>query len=159
MAFGAKVRIAGVTHDTGPVSILFRKRGEANFQVRRQLSPDADGHFATTYTALNDYRYYAAGDNCDSSRALTQVSPVLSGPAVVRRGSTVTLTVRAPAGSDVRVFFHRAGHPGYAPRRFGVTDVNGLYTTSFTASDDYRYFASVGPEPRRLSNLGLTQVR
>jgi hypothetical protein len=152
------VPVTGNTSDTGTVTILFRKRGQSAFQARRSLTPAPDGAFSTSFTADDDYRLYASTSRCDSHPLLVQATPTIAGPATARRGSTVTLTVRALPGTTVRVFFHRAGGSGYAQRRSGTASASGIYTASYTADADYRYYALTGPDGRT-SSTGLTQAR
>lgn len=155
---GTLVPVTGSTSETGTVTIAFRKRGQSAFQIRRTLTPKPDGTFSTSFLAIDDYRLYASTSRCDSPPLLVQAQPVMSGPATVRRGSPVTLLVRAPQGVPVKVYFHRAGTSGYTARRTGSTDSSGRYATTYLADADYRYYAITGPGTRS-SNNGLTQVQ
>lgn len=155
---GGFVRVAGTAPGVETVNVLFRKRGQTVFQVRRTLTPAADGAFSTTFRADDDYRLYAASARCDSPPALVLATPTISGPATAARNSTVTLSVRGAAGQPVKVYFRRAGTTAFVLGRIGTVAANGTYTTTYRATADYRYYAATGPEARR-SNWGLTQLR
>ena len=155
---GAAARLEGTAPDTATVNILFRKRGQTAFQVRRAITPRADRTFSVAYIADDDYRLYASGSRCDSPSVLVQATPVITGPASVAKGSTVALLVRAPAGLPVKVYLHRAGTVGYQLARAGTVDSSGRYTATYRATADYRYYSVVGND-RRQSNIGLTQVQ
>lgn len=156
---GTAVAVHGASSDTATVSIAFRKRGQSNFSVRRELQPSGDTNsFATVFAADDDYRLYASNGRCDSQPLLVQVQPVIRGPATVRRQSTVQLLVRAPAGVAVKVYFRRSDWTGFAARRTGTADASGRYVTTYVADADYRYYAVTGPDGRT-SNSGLTQLQ
>ncbi|MCU1589982.1 MAG: hypothetical protein JWP11_1238 [Frankiales bacterium] len=155
---GSTVAVTGMTSDTSTVSILFRKRGQTAFQVRRSLTPAADGTFSTSFTADDDYRLYAATSRCDSPPVLVPATPTVAGPATAARNRTVKVLVRAAAGVPISLYFHRIGTTGYALARRGTTVANGTYTATYKATADYRYYAVTGPDSRR-SNVALTRVR
>ncbi|MCU1691610.1 MAG: hypothetical protein JWM64_701 [Frankiales bacterium] len=150
-AAGSVVTPSGAAPDTGTVTVLFRRRGEASFTARRTLVPGPDGRISTTFSATDDHRWYASTARCDSAPGLTQAVPVVTGPAVVRRGQTVTLRVLAPVGVRTLLFFRGPGEP-FSPRR----TFTGPGTTTYVATVDQRYY------PRTPSTQGtprLTQVR
>ncbi|MCA1712088.1 MAG: hypothetical protein LC789_10825 [Actinobacteria bacterium] len=155
---GSAARLEGTAPDTSTVNILFRKRGQTSFQVRRSITARADRTFSVAYVADDDYRLYASGARCDSPPVLVQAAPLISGPAAAAKGTRVMLLVRAPAGLPVKVYLHRAGTVGYQLARTGTVDSSGRYTTAYRATADYRYYAVVGND-RRQSSTGLTQVR
>jgi hypothetical protein len=155
---GSGAEVTGTATDTGTVNILFRKRGQAAFQVRRVVTPAADRTFRTGFVADDDYRLYAASSLCDSPPVLVQAKPTIGGPNSVRKGSAVTLLVRAPAGFPVKIYFRRAGATSFQLGRMGTVPGNGRYVTTYAATADYRYYAVTGND-RRQSNIGLTQAR
>jgi hypothetical protein len=157
VAIGQSVQLVGRTSGPGPVSVLFRRRGEAAFQVRRSVQPDADGRFRAGYVARDDYRVYASTERCDSAPLLVAVRPVVEGPPTARRDSLVTLTVRTLPGQPVRLAFRRAGERAFVVRRSGTSSASGTWTTTYRADADHRYYAVTGPGTRT-SSSGLTQV-
>jgi hypothetical protein len=155
---GSSVPLTGTASDTSTVTILFRKRGQAQFQARRALTPAPNGAFTTPYRGDDDYRIYAATSRCDSPPVLVQTAPTVTGPAVVVRGSAATVRVRAAVGVAVVLYFHRAGTAGYALARRGTTGPDGAYATTYRADADYRYYAVTGPDSRR-TTAALTQTK
>ena len=103
---------------------------------------------ATTSDAAGQTTVYYVNDNTNTLHSLTaSTDPVtISGPATLNPtyGTDVSINGRAPAGSTVGIFFHRANVPGYVQRRTLVADSNGVFATSFAPNDDYRYYAQVG---------------
>lgn len=157
VAAGATVPLTGRVRPDAAVQVWFRRRGGTDFSVRRVLTADATGSFATSYVGSDDHRWYATSGACTTAAGLTQVLPTLAGPATVSRGASVSLLVTGPAGAVVHVWFHGPG-ADYALRRTGRLDAAGHYRTSYVASSDQRYYAVTGPDRRR-SAAGLTQVR
>ncbi|MCW2777932.1 MAG: hypothetical protein JWN17_1657 [Frankiales bacterium] len=146
---GRTISLGGSSPDTGTVRILFRKRGQDRFTVRRTIATP-DHAFRTSFVVDDDYRWAAQTDRCDSAQGTTQAVPVVTGPARVHRGDTVRLTVKAPVGARTLLFFRGPGEP-YAPRRV----FTGPGTTTYVATTDQRYY------PRTSSTQGtgrLTQV-
>ncbi len=136
------------------VRVAFRPYGGSAFTTRRTLTADAYGFVQTSYRAVVDQRWYATGDGCTSAAGLTRVTPTVSGPATVRRGASVPVVVRGPAGAAVQMWFRSAGG-AYALRRSGRLDAAGTYRTSYVADADQRYYAVTGPD-RRVSPPALT---
>ncbi|MCA1712698.1 MAG: hypothetical protein LC789_14120 [Actinobacteria bacterium] len=170
--FGRSIAVTGTTAPGAAVGLWFRRGYTDPFTQRRSLVAGADGTFATSYVADADYAVYATAGRCTTPVVRTTVRPTISGPSVVRRGSTVTLTVRAPGPyGSVQIAFRRAGATAFSTRRSGQTDSRGMWTATFVADADYRYYATytryfgggdgyayTQAEQRR-SSLGLTQVR
>jgi hypothetical protein len=79
---------------------------------------------------------------------------VTTGPAVVPRDSTVTLTVTGRRSSG------RRGLPltrrAFSLQRTGATDARGAYRTTYVARTDQRWYAARGPVA---GPQGLTVVR
>lgn len=157
-AAGSSVPVTGIASDTSTVAILFRRRGQTQFEPRRALNPAADGSFSTSVIANDDYRLYAETDRCDSPSVLLQAMPIVAGPRAVARNTDVTVRVRAAGYVGVSLYFHREGTAVYALARRGTTGADGTYTTKYRATADYRYYAITGPGNRR-SNSALTQAR
>jgi hypothetical protein len=155
---GDDVTLVAQRSDTSTVTINARRRGASTFAPLATAGPNADGGFSAHLQANDDYAVYAAGGRCDSPPRLIQIRPTISGPATVRRGTSVTLTVTGVPAAPVAVYFHKAGSTGYSKRRISTLASNGVYTTTFLADSDYRYYALVGND-RRMSNGGLTQAR
>ncbi len=65
----------------------------------------------------------------------------ISAPAVVRRGTRVTLSGRAQPGAHVDVYFRAAGTRVYVDRRDLVASRTGAWSTSFIANRPYAAFA------------------
>jgi hypothetical protein len=103
---------------------------------------------ATTKDAAGQTEVYYANDNTNTLHLLSATTDPVSidGPVGVTApyGSEVTISGRAPAGSSVGIFFHRANVAGYVQRRTLQADSNGVFVTSFAPNDDYRYYAQVG---------------
>lgn len=143
----ATVQVRGTSSDSSTVSVAFRKRGQTAFTVRRHgIEPAGQqGVFMVAFTVDDDYRLYASNDRCDSPPILVTAAPVIAGPASVRKGSTVTLTVRATPGMPLAVAFRRAGQTTFSIRRTGTANSNGIYTTTYRADDDHQYYAAERP--------------
>lgn len=155
---GTPVVVEGISSDTATVGIAFRKRGQAAFVVRRTVHPDPQtGAFRATYTPGDDYRVDAVGERCDSPPILVQAAPVINGPAKVRRGSIVTLTVRATPGIPLAVAFRRQATALFTVRRTGTADNHGTLTTTYRADVDYEYYAT--ERPGQQSARRITQAR
>lgn len=158
VSVGSPVLINGNSSDTSTVSISFRKRGQTAFSVRRQAEPAGQqGVFNFYFTVDDDYRLYASNERCDSQPILVTAAPVVTGPATVRKGSTVTLTVRATPGMPLAVAFRREGQTTFAVRRTGTAASNGIYTTTYKADADYQYYAA--ERPGQQSERKITQAR
>lgn len=154
---GSTVTVSGSTADPGTVRVLFRKRGQSRFSVRRTLTPDGDGRFSTRYVADDDYRLYAETDRSRSPLELVVARPVVEAPATVRPGSAVPVTVRAAAGTVVSLSFRRQGQSTFSVRRTGTTDSGGRFRTTFRADADHRSYAEERDGQR--SDAVLTQLR
>jgi hypothetical protein len=154
---GDDVLLTGQRSDTSTVTIKVRERARTAFTGLTTSRPDASGRFAASYQANDDYAAYASGDRCDSATRLLQIQPTISGPATVRRGQSVSLTVTGLPTAPVALYFHKAGTTGYVNRRLSSLGKAGIYTTSYVADADYRYYAVVGND-HRASNIGLTQT-
>lgn len=170
VSYGRSITVTGTATPGAVVAIWFRRSDTDPFTKRRALVAGADGGFSTSYVADGDYAVYATAGRCTTPVVRTTVSPTVAGPAHVRKGSTVTLTVRAPGpNGSVQIAFRRAGSTVFSTRRNGQTDSRGVWTTTYIADADYRYYATYTRyfggsgyaytqwEQRR-SNLGLTQV-
>ncbi|MCA1825119.1 MAG: hypothetical protein ABR520_03080 [Mycobacteriales bacterium] len=158
--YGRTVALSGQATPGASVEIYFRRRGAFEFTRRRLLTGSSAGAYATTYVADEDYDYYAVAGGCTSTLRRTIVTPTISGPALVPRGSIVTLTVRAPNNGRVSVFFRREGSTNFQLRRTGVVYSSNRYETTYRADADYRYYATyrLWDGALRTSNVGLTQV-
>lgn len=157
MPVGSTVPLVGTAAPGAAVGIYFRRRGATFFTQRRTLTADSGGTFATSYLALDDYRYFAAALGCTSPLGLTQADPVLVGPLTSPRDALVDLTLHALPGVPVVLYFHRDNSVGYSPRRFGRTSLDGLFTATYRADADYRYYALTGPDGRT-SAVGWTRA-
>ena len=155
---GSQVLVQVSSRETSTVSIAFRKRGSTGFSVRRRFTPPAENtSYKTSFTADDDYRLYAFTDRCDSPPVLVTAAPAITGPATVRRGSVVTLTVRAAPGMPLAVAFRRAGATAFTIRRTGIASSSGTFTTTYRADADYEYYAA--ERPGQQSARRITQAR
>lgn len=154
---GSPVPLSGRVAPGAGVQIWFRQRGATDFVVRRTLTAASDGTFTALYAAYDDYRWYATAGACTTPPGVTRVTPTVSGPATSRRGSTVMLVVRGPAGAAAQVWMRPPGG-AFSLRRSGTLDRAGTYRTSYVATSDQRYYAVTGPD-RRVTSAVLTQVR
>ncbi|MCA1823665.1 MAG: hypothetical protein LC640_05265, partial [Frankia sp.] len=159
--YGNTVAVSGTASPGTEVEVYFRGGRLYEFSRRRVLTAGASGAFATSFSATEDYAYYATAGGCTSAIRTVAVLPTISGPQVVVRGTTVRLTVHAPNYGRVSVYFHRAGSSGYQLRRTGFVESFGTFTTTYRADADYRYYATyrAADGGLRTSNIGLTQVR
>ncbi|GAC1439859.1 MAG: hypothetical protein NVSMB55_02550 [Mycobacteriales bacterium] len=102
----------------------------------------------TTKDPSGNTLIYYVNDNTNTLHELAASNaPVtVDGPAVrpVAYGSAVGITGTAPAGATVAIYFHRAGENGFFQRRTLQADSAGRFSTSYLATDDYRYYAKVG---------------
>jgi hypothetical protein len=158
---GSTVSIRGNATAGSRVEVWFRRRGETAFTLRRVLTADANGLFATAYVATDDHRYYARVGDCSSALELTVVRPTISGPAAVPRGATVALTAHGIPGFPVRIgFLREVAGAQYEYRRSGRFSDRGTYTTSYVGSATYRYLAVQGTgSGQRSSDAGRTVAR
>lgn len=156
---GNTVHLAGQADPGATVRIYFRRYDQTSFILRRTLVADSAGHVSTTYVADAPYRFYAAaGTVCQTREDHSDLKPGITGPATVRRGSTITLRVVGQPGSTIQVLFRRRGQTQFALRRTGILDATGRYSTTYRADADYRY--QVHDQTQYLDgNVGLTQVR
>lgn len=114
---GRSVPVTGAAPAGTTVRIYFKRRGSTStsvgaqpgYTLQREIPVGSDGAFATSYTANDDYRYYAQVGDQLSEGVLTQVRPTFAGPAVraVRRGGTVTLTGRGLPGTQLSLRYTR----------------------------------------------------
>lgn len=158
----ASVPVGGTADLTGraepgeSVSVLFRRRGETVFTVRRTLTAGPDGAFSTSFVPVDDHRFSATGSRCSTAPGLVQVLPTAAGPARVARGAQARLEVRAAAGSAVAVLFRRAGTTTWRTGRTGTADAAGRFRTSIRPDVDHAYYAtSLG----RRSAVRVVQAR
>ena len=102
----------------------------------------------TTKDASGNTVVYYVNDNTNTLHTLSvSNTPVrIEGPAqrTTPYGSVVRITGTAPAGATVAVFFHRAGETGFVQRRALQADPAGVFSTTYQANNDYRYYAQVG---------------
>ena len=132
-----------------PVTVWFKREGEAAFVQRRSGVLDASGTFTTTYT--NDVRhdFYVQSATLTSNDATTLVGPVPNGlditaPVGVDPGTLVQVVVQGTPGQQVEVWFARRGETAFNRRREAALAPDGTFRTSFVANDEYSYFAVSG---------------
>jgi hypothetical protein len=153
---GSSYTVQGVAPGTNPQLVILGNRG---FDQPRTLSlaPDSIGRYRVTMRATDITSYYAAAHGCASSIFGTYPLPSISGPAVVRRGDTALLHVRAVPDEFIEIYFHRAGTTGYTLGRTGRIAADGTYTTGYVATADYRYYAKI--HGGLAGSPGITKVR
>lgn len=152
------VQLSGTAGPNAIVNVWFHKYYTDDYTNRRRLHADGNGHWATSYIANNDYRYYATSGGRMSPHGLTQIKPFTVGPATVPRGSTVNIVGTARPGMTIRVWFKKKDVPGYTARRTLTAGAGGRWMTSYVADTDYRYYAT-NTTNAGMSNTVLTQVR
>ncbi len=141
------VNISGRVQPGQTVQIFFHKKGQPanSYVLRRSLKADAGGVYRTSYAATTDYRYYARAGATKSRIILTQASYLsITGKAQANKSTRVVISGRAlPAGTVVRVYFHRKGQPAgyYSWRRSIRSSAAGTWSTSYMQDTDYRYYA------------------
>ena len=152
-ALGARVALTGRARPGDTVVLESQRRGATTFTPTTTLTADAQGGFATSYAADDEYAYRAVADGRTGSLRRTTVAPTLSVPATAAPGSTVAVTGTARPGSSVQVLFRRdAPSFGVAGRRvralplfrLGRTltaDAAGRWQTSFVLAGAYRVLA------------------
>lgn len=139
---GTTVALRGLARPGARVDVFFRASGTTTFVDRRDLRASSSGAWATTYTATRDHAVFAATAEGRSATRITQaVYATISGPASVRRGSTVTLTGTARPGARVGVYFRPAGTTAYVPRRSLTASAAGTFRTSYVAEVSQAYYA------------------
>ena len=158
IGFGTKVDLLGGGAAPGKaVQLLFRRRGQSDFVVRRSLTANSDGRFAASYIADDDYQIYARTAGCDSAVDEARAGPTITGPATAKAGDTVRLIVAAPPRTAVTIAFQTPPQRDFVTRRRGVTDSAGTYRTSYRADRTYLYYARAhsgetsGPRQTRIS--------
>jgi hypothetical protein len=152
------VQLSGTAGPNAIVNVWFHKYITDDYTNRRRLHADANGHWATSYVANNDYRYYATSGGQMSPHGLTQIKPFTVGPATVPQGSTVNIVGTARPGMTIQVWFKKKDVPGYTARRTLTATAGGRWMTSYVANTDYRYYAT-NTTNAGMSNTVLTQVR
>ncbi len=70
---GSTVRITGTARPGATVEVLFRAKGAPVFAVRRRLTADAAGHWATTAALAVAHRLYARADGLASPQRIVDV--------------------------------------------------------------------------------------
>ena len=149
VAAGSLVNLHGRSSEPGTVAIEFRRRGEVAYTIRRQLTPASDGSFSTSFSPVDDFRIFASQQRCDSTPLLTQINPIITGPAFASRGASIQVSVRGPADVSLAVYFKRNGETQYTLGRTGRLDTQGVYRTTYRAAGTYSYYAVTGPDHRR----------
>ena len=152
------VELSGTAAPNAIVNVWFHKYIIDDYTNRRRLHANGSGHWATSYVANNDYRYYATSGGRMSPHGLTQIKPFTVGPATVPLGSTVNIVGTARPGMTIRVWFKKKDVPGYTARRTLTATAGGRWMTSYVANTDYRYYAT-NTTNAGMSNTVLTQVR
>jgi hypothetical protein len=152
----ATVTLTGGAAADAPVQVWLHKRNNSGY-VTQTVTADGSGAWSFSYTASDDYRYYTTSSEGTSPGGLTQLEPYVSGPAEAAAGSTVPLTGTARPDSTLTVWFHKQNTIGYTARRTITADGTGSWSTSYTANDDYRYYARDN-NTGRASNTELTQI-
>ena len=162
VAAGTTVTISGTATAGSTVSVYFRERGQTAYTLRRSIRASAHGTYSTTYTADDDYRYYAQVGATKTDAVLTQVGPTVAGPVsrTVVKKSTVVLTGTGVAGSTVVIHFHKAGTAAddYSLLRTVTVAGNGTWTRSIVADVDYRFYVTSGLNGIATANY-LVQTR
>ena len=152
-AAGASVALTVTGGPAGqPVEVWFSKRGDDGFTKRRDAVLSASGSYRTTFTADDDYTYFAVAGGEASPRRSTRTSPAptsapkpvepvlrVQGPVTAPAGSPVLVTASGPAGAGITVWFRREGETAFVKRRTGVLDAAGRYTTTYTADVPHEY--------------------
>lgn len=135
-----------------PVEVWFSKKGDAGFTKRRDGTLSGTGSYRTSFTADEDYAFFAIAGGLASPRRATRVGTTtaattgtasvlrIQGPVTVKAGGDVLLTATGPAGAAVTVWFRRQGDPAFVQRRAGVLDGTGTFRTSYTADLPHEYF-------------------
>jgi SpoIID/LytB domain protein len=70
---GSTVTITGTARAGATVEVWFHRRNVPGYTKRRTLVADAAGRWSTTYTAVDDHRYYAVAYGLQSASVLTQI--------------------------------------------------------------------------------------
>jgi hypothetical protein len=155
---GSTVQLAGQADPGATVRIYFRRYDQPSFTLRRTVVADSAGHFGASYIADAPYSFFAtAGTVCKTQEDHPSLRPRISGPSLVRRGSTVTLRVLGQPGSTVQILFRRQGQSSFVLRRTGRLDAVGAYATTYRADAGYRYQAHDATQALD-GNIGLTQA-
>jgi hypothetical protein len=156
---GSTVHLAGQADPGATVRVYFRRYDQPSFTLRRTVLADSAGHFGVSYVADAPYRFFAtAGTVCKTQEDHTVLRPLMSGPSLVRRGSTVTIRVLGQPGSTIQILFRRQGQSRLVLRRIGRLDADGAYATTYRADAGYRYQAHDATQALD-GNIVLTQAR
>ena len=151
-----------------PVTVWFKKRGRTGFTIRREGVLSDTGAYRTTYTADEDYAFFAMSGGRTTPRRLVRLTtaptsaPVHSptglgirGPVTVPAGGSALVTATGPAGAPVGVWFRREGAAEFVLRSSGTFGPSGTWTTTYTADVPHEYFALSGTTT---SNDATTRV-
>lgn len=168
---GSSVTLRGLARPGLRVDVLFRSAGTSQFVDRRDLVPNPDGTWATTYTADKDYQVYARTAEGASARPVVVAAyATISGPSRVPAGSTVVLTGTARPNTAVAVWFRKAGTTTFVQRRNLTATSAGTFRTSYYADASHAYYAiadgvqsatgatNVPPPPPRTFGSGTHRV-
>ncbi len=155
--FGSTVTLTGQAAPNAGVTVWLLRRGTAKY-VGHAVTATSTGAWTFRYRAADDYWYSSSTGGMTSPAGRTRIEPYLTGPATVRRGSTVTITGTGRPQTTLTVFMHRRYTTGYYANAKVTVTGSGTWQTRYAANDDYRYYV-VDNITKRVSNYGLTQVR
>ena len=140
---GTTVPLTGTAAPGATVEVFFRAAGQSAYTLRRTLTANSSGVWSTSYVATTTYAIYAEADDDLSDVVYVLLAPTISGAAtkVVTRGSSVTITGYSVPNSTTTLKFHKKGTSGYLVTRTVATNSSGVWTKTYTATTDYRFYA------------------
>jgi hypothetical protein len=147
-----------------PVSsgALYREGAESYQPGAAHGTFRAIGSHATTITAITDAPCLHVRPGCAIAQAgwsvdiqIVRSDCALSGPASVPASTPAVLVGRVAPMGDVLVWFRQRGAAEFVVRRQLRAGNDGMFSTTFLANDDYRWYATAG---NCTTEPGLTHV-
>jgi hypothetical protein len=153
--FGSTVTLTGAATANTNTTVWLHRRGKDGY-VAHTVAVNSFGVWSLRYLASDDYRYHVTTSG-HLHEGLTQIDTTLSGPAHAARNSRVTITGTGRPSTTLNLRFHKQNTVGYTAGRTVQVTGNGLWSSSYVATDDYRYYTTDNTTGKP-SNFGLTQV-
>ncbi len=136
---GSTVTLSGTAAARVTVHVWLHKRGGRGY-VARTVRSDGAGAWRTTYVADDDYRYYSTWGGRTSPPGRTRITPVATGPAIVRGGSSVVISGTARPGTALTLWTDELAVGSRLNHRAVPVSPSGHWRARFRAFDDTRCY-------------------
>ncbi|HET8582818.1 MAG TPA: VCBS repeat-containing protein [Jatrophihabitans sp.] len=124
--YWSTVTLTGTAGQDATVTVYFRDTAGGTFRAERNVTADASGNYSTTYTAGNDYEYYAVANGVPSPirrTAIVGATCTTSGPAF----RTLPVPNDFPDGDPAYAAFTATRNGAWAGVAAGVGIPGGEY--------------------------------